>query len=127
MQAGLSYTWGYFEKFVVSNPFYWDNNGSYNYNGGGIYSSGNPVLDYFLGIPDTYTQQSGGFIDAIAWEYYAYAQDSWKVFNHANFALPDGNFLDGTFGAITSVIQPANDGGDPQPGRAVQIGGKIAF
>lgn len=67
------------EKFVVSNPFFGDNNGSYNYNGGGLYSSGNPVLDYFLGIPDSYTQESGGFIDAIAWEYYAYAQDSWKV------------------------------------------------
>ena len=67
------------EKFVVSNPFYADNNGSFSFNGTGTYSSGNPVLDFFLGIPDTYAQQSGGFIDATAWELYGYAQDNWKV------------------------------------------------
>ena len=69
------------EKFIVSNPFYADNNGSFSYNGGGLYSSGNPILDYFLGIPDSYSQQSGGFIDAAAWEFYAYGQDSWKISN----------------------------------------------
>ena len=32
-----------------------------------------------LGIPDSYAQSSGGFIDAGAQEHYLYAQDSWKV------------------------------------------------
>ncbi len=45
------------------------------------YSSGDPILDYVLGIPDSYQQASGSFIDAIGHEYYAYAQDSWKVSN----------------------------------------------
>ncbi len=67
------------EKFVVSNPFFADNSGVYAYNGNGPYSSGNSVLDFFLGVPDTFAQQSGGFIDATAWELYGYAQDNWKV------------------------------------------------
>jgi hypothetical protein len=67
------------EKFVVSNPFYGNNSGSFSYNGAGTYSSGNSILDYFLGIPDSYAQGSGGFIDAHAWELYGYAQDSWKA------------------------------------------------
>jgi len=53
-----------------------------------------------------------------------------NVFNHANFAPPDGFLGDGPrFGQITSVITPVADGGegDPQPGRAVQLAGKIYF
>jgi len=32
-----------------------------------------------IGIPDSYSQSSGGFIDASAQEHYLYAQDSWKM------------------------------------------------
>jgi hypothetical protein len=55
--------------------------------------------------------------------------ESFNVFNHANFAQPDGFLGDSTFGQITSVVQPVADGGagDPQPGRAVQLAGKIYF
>jgi hypothetical protein len=61
--------------------------------------------------------------------------EAFNVFNHANFAPPDGNLLDGlpanggTFGVISSVVVPTADGGsgDPQPGRAVQLAGKIYF
>jgi hypothetical protein len=67
------------EMFRVSNPFYADNNGSYSYGGSGSYSSGDPGIDFLLGIPDSYAQTSGGFIDAIAWEDYAFAQDSWHA------------------------------------------------
>jgi hypothetical protein len=67
------------EQFRVSNPFYGNNNGSFAYNGAGLYSSGNPLADYLLGIPDSFEQGSGGFIDALAYENYFYAQDSWKV------------------------------------------------
>ena len=49
------------------------------YSGGGSYSSGDPGIDFLLGIPDTYTQASGGFIDTIAWENYIFAQDSWRA------------------------------------------------
>jgi Carboxypeptidase regulatory-like domain len=67
------------ERFVVSNPFYGNNNGSFGYGGSGSYTSGDQLLDFFLGIPDTYSQGSGGWINAAAWEYYFYAQDNWKI------------------------------------------------
>jgi hypothetical protein len=69
------------EQFGVNNPYYSDNNGNYGFSGGGLHSSGDPILDFVLGIPDSYTQASGGLIDAIGHEYYAYGQDSWKVSN----------------------------------------------
>ncbi|MFZ0747697.1 MAG: carboxypeptidase-like regulatory domain-containing protein [Terracidiphilus sp.] len=68
-----------FEQFRVHNPFGYLNNGYYYNSGGGEYSSGDPLLDFVLGIPDGYEQTSDGFIDAVAAERYAYAQDNWKV------------------------------------------------
>ena len=72
-----------YEQFRVDNPFAYLNNGYYYFaggtGGGGLYSSGDPYLDFELGIPDGYEQTSNGFIDALAAETYAYAQDSWKV------------------------------------------------
>ena len=74
---------GSYEQFRVDNPFAYLNNGYYYFaggtGGGGLYSSGDPYLDFELGIPDGYEQTSNGFIDALAAESYAYAQDSWKV------------------------------------------------
>jgi Carboxypeptidase regulatory-like domain len=70
---------GAYEQFRVDNPFAYLNNGYYYYDGGGLYSSGDPLIDYALGIPDGYEQTSNGHIDALAAEAYAYAQDSWKV------------------------------------------------
>jgi hypothetical protein len=70
-----------YEQFGVDNPYYADNNGVYNFEGSGTYSSGDPAIDYLLGIPTQYTQASGSIIDAISHEYYAFAQDGWKVTN----------------------------------------------
>jgi hypothetical protein len=67
------------KRYDVDNPFNADNNGVFNFNGTGLYSTGNPGADFLLGIPDTYTQESGGWIVARTYEYYAYAQDNWKV------------------------------------------------
>ncbi len=56
--------------------------------------------------------------------------EAYNLFNHPNFAPPNGNLSDGSaFGTITSVITPTADGGqgDPQPGRAVQIASRIYF
>jgi hypothetical protein len=69
------------EQFVVNNPYYANNNGNYTFAAGGSYSSGDPILDFVLGIPDQYSQTSGSFIDAEAFEYYFYGQDSWKITN----------------------------------------------
>jgi hypothetical protein len=70
-----------FEQFGVNNPYYADNNGVFDYSGGGTYSSGDPAIDFVLGIPDSYVQASGSIIDAYSREYYAFAQDSWKAAN----------------------------------------------
>lgn len=69
------------EQFRVHNPYYAENSGYFTYNASGSYSSGNPLLDYLMGIPDNYTQTSGALIDVRSAEYYAYAQDNWKVSN----------------------------------------------
>jgi hypothetical protein len=55
--------------------------------------------------------------------------EAYNAFNHPNFANPNGNFGAGSpvFGAINSVDQPVNTGGDPQPGRAIQLAGKFYF
>ncbi len=67
------------EQFRVKNPYSADNAGSFGFSGAGTYSSGDPGIDFLLGIPDTYQQTSGGFTDTLAYEYYAFAQDSWKA------------------------------------------------
>ena len=55
--------------------------------------------------------------------------EAYNAFNHANFANPSSNFGAGptVFGVINSVDQPINAGGDPQPGRAIQLAGKFYF
>ncbi len=67
------------EQFLVRNPYSSDNNGAYSYQGAGTFSSGDPGIDFLLGIPDSFTQTSGGFVDTRAWEFYSYAQDSWRA------------------------------------------------
>jgi hypothetical protein len=66
-------------KFQVSNPFFASNSGTYSFGGSGAFSTGNPGADFLLGFPDSYSQGSGSFIDASAYGYYSYAQDSWKA------------------------------------------------
>jgi hypothetical protein len=85
--------------FYVDNPFYGNNNGNYGFGGAGTYSTGDPGADFLLGIPDTYAQGTGDTIDARAREYYAYAQDQYKI--RPNFTL--------TFGVGWSVDTPIDD------------------
>lgn len=75
-------------RFHVSNPFFASNSGTFGFNGGGAFSTGVPGADFLLGIPDTYTQGSGSFIDASAQGYYTYVQDSWKA--ASNFTVNYG-------------------------------------
>jgi hypothetical protein len=69
------------ERFVFSNPIYFDNSGAFNFNASGTYSSGDPAVDFMLGVPATFNQGSGFFADARASQYYAYAQDHWMASN----------------------------------------------
>lgn len=75
-------------RFQVDNPFFAQNSGFYLYNGGGPYSTGNPGADFLLGIPDLYSQQSGGNGIDRAQEYYSYFQDQWKL--RPNFTFTYG-------------------------------------
>jgi hypothetical protein len=50
-----------------------------------------------------------------------------NAFNHANFAQPDGNYGDPTFGVVSSVRESNDPNGDPSPGRAIQLVGKFYF
>jgi hypothetical protein len=72
-------------KYGVHNPFYANLNGSYGFSGGGAYTSGDPLLDFMVGIPSSYSQGSGAEIDAYSWEIYGYAQDNWKVSSSLTF------------------------------------------
>ncbi|MGA2807015.1 MAG: carboxypeptidase-like regulatory domain-containing protein [Terracidiphilus sp.] len=78
------------ERFVLSNPFYSDNSGAYYFNSSGTYSSGDSAVDFMLGVPATYNQGSGFFVDVRAWQYYAYAQDHWKISSALSLAYGIG-------------------------------------
>ncbi len=67
------------KRYQVGNPFFGNNNGNFSFGGSGTYSTGDPAADFLLGIPDSYAQGSGGWIDARTYEHYFYAQDSWKA------------------------------------------------
>jgi hypothetical protein len=67
------------ERIVFSNPIYFQNSGQFNFNASATYSSGDPAADFLLGIPATYNQGSGFDVDVRAWQYYAYAQDHWRI------------------------------------------------
>jgi hypothetical protein len=67
------------DRIELNNPFYFDNDGLYGFNGAGTFSTGNPEADFLLGIPDFYFQSSGGYTAARAREYYSYGQDQWQI------------------------------------------------
>ena len=75
-------------RMHVTNPFFFQNDGNFNFGAGGAFTTGNAGADFLLGIPDSYGQSSGGFIDASTAERYMYAQDSYKA--TSNFTLNYG-------------------------------------
>lgn len=77
-------------RFVFSNPYYSSNSGYFNFVPSGTYSTGDPAADFLLGVPSSYNQGSGFFVDVRAWQYYAYAQDHWKVSDTLTLAYGTG-------------------------------------
>jgi hypothetical protein len=67
------------DRIELNNPFYFDQDGVYTFNGAGLFSTGNGEADFLLGIPDNYAQSSGGYTQARAREYYSYGQDQWQA------------------------------------------------
>lgn len=67
-------------RFNVHNPFGARNSGSYSFNNSSsVFSTGDPSLDFLLGVPGSYNQGSGATIIADAFLNYGFVQDSWKV------------------------------------------------
>jgi hypothetical protein len=66
-------------RWQVWNPFLFQNNGFYQFNAAGPFSTGNAGVDFLLGIPDSYNQGSGELEIDRAQEYYSYVQDSFKI------------------------------------------------
>ncbi len=73
-------------RFQVWNPFGARNNGAFSFSNSAKYSTGDPGLNFLLGIPTSYNQQSGQVIIAQAYEHYIYAQDQWRI-----QGVPSGN------------------------------------
>jgi hypothetical protein len=93
---------------------------------------GNARRNFFHGPGFNYTNLglSKNFPLGEGQRYIQVRLETFNTFNHANFANPDSNFTDGAqFGTVTSVVgaSTADINGDPQPGRAVQLAGKIYF
>ncbi|MGD0891714.1 MAG: TonB-dependent receptor, partial [Terracidiphilus sp.] len=66
-------------RFNVTNPFGAKNSGLYDFSTSGTYSTGDPSLDFLLGVPQQFNQGSGAEIEADAFLNYMFAQDSWKL------------------------------------------------
>jgi hypothetical protein len=79
------------ERFSISNPYYSNNSGNFNFDQfSAVYSTGDAAADFLLGIPATYEQGSGFFVDVRASQYYAYAQDHWKATDTLSLAYGAG-------------------------------------
>jgi hypothetical protein len=122
---------GLFEQFRVHNPFDLYNNGYYSFNGSGQYSSGDPLIDFALGIPDQYYQSNNGFINAVSEELYGYVQDNWKVSPDltVNYGIawdvekPNQNHQDGGLGIICWQNSSAESGVFPGAPPGLQFPG----
>jgi hypothetical protein len=72
-------------SFVISQA-----NGDYCYVCGGPYDPGTAAAAFLLGIPDTYAQQSGGYIRARAKEIYSFFQDEWRITHNLTLTYGTG-------------------------------------
>lgn len=90
----------------VFNPFLGRNNGLFNFQGGGTFSTHDPGADFLLGIPDSYLQESGNVIDARTQTYYTYAQDQFKLRSNLTLTYGVGWEVD------TPIVQLHNGGID---------------
>ena len=99
----LSKAWGHHQlkfgydgrRFNVSNTFDASNSGDYTFSKTSAkFGSGDPGLDFLLGIPAAYTQGTGSIIQVDAFLNYMYAQDSWKVSNTFTFNYGLGYSID---------------------------------
>jgi Carboxypeptidase regulatory-like domain len=118
-------------RFQVYNNFDARNSGSFSFTSAGSqYSTGDPGLDFLMGIPTTYLQNSANLINVRAYEDYFYGQDSYKISDSLtlNYGLgwqidtPLNNFQQGKRGVICfqpgeqSSVFPTAPAGMTYPG-----------
>ena len=84
-------------RFNVDNPFYSNNNGTYGFTNSNSLGSGSSLVDFLLGVPNSYGQSAGGRIDAYAYEHYVYGQDNWKATDSLNITYGVGYQIDTAF------------------------------
>jgi hypothetical protein len=107
-------------QYFATTPFSAETKGTF----------GNTRRNFFHGPGFDYTnfQLSKKFqLASDASRYVQLRLEAFNLFNHANFANPNGNFSSPNFGNVTSVIQSSDPNGDPSPGRSVQLSGKVYF
>lgn len=83
-------------KFTVDNEFDGTNSGAFGFTAASSNrnSSGNVYLDFLLGNPSSYSQGGNGRIDAKSFEYYGYAQDTWKITSNLTLSFGVGYQVD---------------------------------
>lgn len=81
-------------KFQVWNPFAAVNDGAFAFTPSGFYSTGDAGLDFLLGIPTSYSQNSGSIIIADAYEHYLYGQDEWRARDNLTLTFGTGYQID---------------------------------
>ncbi len=84
-------------RFNVDNPFYGSNNGTFAFTNSNTAGTGSALLDFLIGVPNTYNQGTGGRIDAYAYEHYLYVQDQWKATDSLNITYGVGYQIDTAF------------------------------
>jgi len=81
-------------RYQVYNPYEAFNNGDFTFGATSPYTTGDAGADFLLGLPDSYNQQSGGVQDFRTYEYYMYAQDTWKATQTLTLNLGVGYQID---------------------------------
>ena len=90
-------------RFEVSNPFARDNDGTFDFGGTGAFTTGDAGADFLLGVPSSYEQGSGDYLNERAQEYYSYIQDQWKIRPNLTLTLGTGWSID------TPMVDNAHD------------------
>jgi hypothetical protein len=87
-------------RFQVYNNFDARNSGDFGFTSSGSqYSTGDPGLDFLMGIPTTYLQNSANLINVRSYEDYIYGQDSFRA----------SDSLTVNFGAGWQIDTPLNN------------------
>lgn len=90
-----SFKFGYDgRKFLVLNNFDARNSGQYLFSNSTNIGSGSSLIDFLLGIPNSYNQGTQGQINAFAFENYVYAQDSWRALDNLTITYGVGYQID---------------------------------